>query len=256
MSKVRVEILHKVLQAISKKTGLVPSMKNLNTISERIHGVGDSYLYKKIQSQISKRKKNEYIGLRTDQLDCVAHFLGYDDFNSLTSILQRKEDPQLTSLTGSYYSYVRRNAKDVTVFRSPVRIWKEKDRRVCFELKGPSQVFTGEVQKRHGCLFVLMEAKGGKTFYHVYKIGERIAPAVLQGIFAGVSTAFDPIGGRVVLVRTEEPYASLANKSLGLGELKKSRLPGEKELSVYFRDYLNNNVAPNRASTFGVADLE
>ena len=256
MGKVRVDILDKVLNAISKKTGLMPSMKNLNAISEQIPGVSDNYLYKKIYSQISKKKKNEYVGLRSDQLNHVALFLGYEDFGSLSSALEHKDDPQNLSLVGNYYSYGRRNAEKLTVLRSPARIWKGRDGTFWFELKGHSQVFTGEIKKRHGCLFILIESKGGKAFFHVYKIGERISPTVLQGTFSGVSTAFDPIGGRVVLIRAETPYASLVNASLDESALKKSRIPGEKQLKVYFEGYLNNNLSPNRASAFDIADLE
>jgi len=256
MSKVRVDILDRVLKAISKKTGLMPSMKNLNAISEQIPGVSDNYLYKKIHSQISKKKTSEFIGLRTDQLNCVAQFLGYEDFRSLSSALERKDDPQLFSLVGNYYSYVRRNAEKLTVLRSPVTIWKANDGIFWFELKGPSQAFTGEIKKRHGCLFILIESKGGKAFFHVYKIGERASPAVLQGTFSGVSTAFDPIGGRAVLIRAEQPYTSLVNASLDGNTLKKSRIAGEKQLKAYFEEYLNNNVSPNRASAFDIADLE
>lgn len=255
MNKVKVDHLLKMLDALSVKTGRTLSQKNLKFMAEQIEGVGDDYLYKKIYNPSKKLRKTDMIGLRADQLDYVARYLGYDNFRTLSQIFDRKEDPQLESLVGNYYSYVRRNAEPATVLRSPVRIFKNKEGTINFELKGPGQVFTGKVENRHGCLFILMEAKGGKAFHHVYKVGERRSPIVLQGIFSGVSTAFDPIGGRAVLIRNNGASASMTNASIRLSELKKSSLMGERNLAGYFREYTNNNVAPNRSATFDEYDL-
>jgi hypothetical protein len=256
MGKVKVDHLHKLLYALHKKTGLELSIKNLQTISEEIKGIGSDYLYWKIQYKIKGRKKNDVIGLRTTQLDHIARYLAYEDFQNFVAVHEVDDDPQLRSLIGSYYSYVRRNSEEEGyILRSPVKIEQRADGKVEFQLKGPSYTFKGELYSKHGCVFVLMKADEGKVFHHVYKIGERQSPVVLQGVFSGVSTAFDPIGGRTVLVRTDEPYASLKNASLSVNTLRKSKLAVEKRLAIYFKDYANNNVAPKRSSTFGIGDL-
>lgn len=256
-NKVRVGELRKILQALEEKSGLPLSQKSLQIIGEEIEKIGDGYLYKKIYNPIQKLKANEFVGLRLDQLNRVARYLGFDDFRSFSLSLKEKVDPQLSSLLGNYYSYVRRNSLEGegVVFRSPVQILKKKDGEILMELKGPSQTFSGVIKNRRGCLFILLEAKEGKAFYHVYKIGERRSPHVMQGVFSGVSTAFDPIGGRVVLIRTDDEFSSLTNASLDISALKKSWREGEKKLAGYFKEYLNNNVAPNRSASFGLGDL-
>ena len=257
MNKVRVSQLHKLLRALSVKTGQVLSQKTLRTISEQIDGIGDDYLYKKIYNPIQHRRKNEMMALRSDQLNCVARYLGHVDFASFVTNLAYQRDDQLISLIGSYYCYVRSNAVEgeSILFRSPVRIWEGKDKKVWFELKGPSQQYHGEIRNRDGCIFVLMESESGKCFHHVYKVGKRNRPQVIQGTFSGVSTAFDPIGGRVVLVRQEVPYPALINDRLDLQVLARSPELLDQKLAKYFRYYENNNVVPNRSSSFGLEDL-
>lgn len=195
--------------------------------------------------------------MREDQLNSVARFLGFDDFKGFLADLEDKKDPQLLSLIGNYYSYVRMNThdEDGLVLRSPVRIFKKKDGKIWLELKGASHTFSGEVKNRGGCLYILLEAKEGKAFHHVYKVGNRKSPKVLQGIFSGVTTAFDPIGGRVVLIWSETEYEALTTAKLEIETLKKSTITGESKLAAYFRDYLNNNLKPNRSASFGIEDL-
>lgn len=256
-NKVRVSDLRRMLQVLSEKFELPLTQKNLQIIGENIKGITDGYLYKKIYNPIQKLNANQSLGLRETQLDAIAKHLGFKSFMSFASSVEQKENPQLQSLLGNYYSYVRGNKMEGEglVFRSPVQILKKKNGEIWLELKGPSQTFSGLMKSRHGCLFILLEAKAGKTFHHVYKLGERKSPMVLQGVFSGVSTAFDPIGGRVVLIRTEDEFNSLSNASLEIKALKKSALEGEKKLAGYFKEYLNNNVAPNRSASFGFEDL-
>lgn len=254
MAKVKVDHLQRLLQALSEKTRLELSVKDLQTISDEIGYRNSDYLYKKIYIPIQNKRKNETIGLHTSLLDKAAQYLKYNDFRNFVERVDQG-DPQLMSLVGNYYSYVRRNSDEGYILRSPVKIEVRKDGKIEFQLKGPTYTFKGEIYSKHGCIFILMKADEGKMFHHIYKVGERQSPFVLQGVFSGVSTAFDPIGGRAVLVRTEEPYASLKNASLSVGVLRKSKLPVEKRLAIYFKDYANNNIAPKRSSTFGIDDL-
>lgn len=255
MGKVKVEHLQRLLQALSEKTKLELSVKDLKSISVEVGYTNIDYLYKKVYIPIQKKRKNETIGLNTSLLDMAAQYLKYKDFRGFVESIDLG-DPQVTSLIGSYYCYVRRNSEaEGYILRSPVKIEQRKDGKIEFQLKGPSYTFKGEVYSRHGCLFILMKADEGKVFHHIYKIGERKSPSLMQGVFSGVSTAFDPIGGRTVLMRTEEPYNSLKNASLSVSALSKSKLRPDKKLAAYFKDYANNNIAPNRSSTFDIEDL-
>lgn len=255
MGNVKVEHLQRLLLALSEKTRLELSVKDLKSISVEVGYTNIDYLYKKIYIPIQKKRKNDTIGLHTSLLDKAAQYLKYKDFRTFVESVDQG-DPQIMSLIGNYYSYVRRNSeKEKYILRSPVRIEQRKDGKVEFQLKGPAYTFRGELYSKKGCIFILMKADEGKVFHHIYKIGDRQTPSVMQGVFSGVSTAFDPIGGRTVLVRTEEPYTSLKNASLSVNELRKSKMAVEKRLAIYFKDYSNNNIAPNRSSTFGVGDL-
>jgi len=245
--------LEQLLDALSKKTGQRLDRTGLREISERVN-IGSSYLYKYISLELPKKKKGDTLNLRDAHLDKAADFLGFKNYKDFIQSLEEPSDPLLLKCIGSYYSYVRRNAEKSVVLRSPVRVWRDKG-KILFELKGPSQIFTGEVHLKHGCLFILMEAKGGKAFHHIYKIGKREQPNVLQGVFSGVSTAFDPIGGRAVLIRTDAPYISMKNATIDIPALKKSKQLEERRLAEYFKEYINNNIAPEKSYTFGLDDL-
>lgn len=256
MSKVSVRHLRELLNHIAAKNGDVTlTKKNLQTIAEEITGIGGDYLYTKIKNPIKKLKDSDSIGLRDDQLDLVAKYVGYATFTDFVKSLSKTTDNQLDSLVGNYYCYVRMNALETVVLRSPIRISKTNDGTFLFELKGKLNVFSGEIENRHGCLFILMRANDGKEFHHVYKIGTRKKPNVLQGIFSGVSTAFDPIGGRVILIHTDESYTSLSNQRINYDSLRKSKDSDEKKLAIYFKEYAKNNLASNKARTFGIDDL-
>lgn len=258
--KVSIAHLHILLKKLCLKTNLSLSRRNLQIIGGMINDNGgkvfsENYLYKNIHDIIKDKNETEEIGLREDQLNRIAAFLGFTDFRSFINSLTHK-DSQLSSLVGNYYSYVRRNAEPPMLFRSPVRIWEETDGKVLYSLKGPSHVFTGEVKCRLGCLFVLMESEEGKAFLHVYRIGIATTPHVLQGTFSGISTALNPIGGRTVLIRMEQAYESLSGEGLLISDLKKSKALDERKLAIYFNEYNNNNVKPNIPATFGLDDLE
>jgi len=251
--KVKIKHLRVMLEELCKKADQPNDLKGLQIIAEEI-GLKDLYLYK-IQNRIEKKRNDqEELKFHGKLLDKIAKFLKFKNFRTFVDGLERGLESQLISCEGSYYSYVRRNAVVGVLFRSPVRIWTEVN-NVRFELRGPSLVYQGTIQLRHGCLFIQMESKEGKAFYHVYKIGKRESPKVLQGTFSGVSTAFDPIGGRAILMRVDEPYNSLENAALKITDIKKSKSLNERRLADYFKDYANNNVSPNKSYSFDLSDL-
>jgi hypothetical protein len=253
--KVKAYTIRKILDRISEKTGFTQDFTGFKEMTDEIGLKNPDYLYKKMHSPIQNTRDKDEIGLGRLQLNIISEYLGFNSFYELEGNINTKINPQLSGVIGSYYCYVRSNLeKQGVVFRSPVRIF-EKGRAIHFELKGPSNTFKGEISLRSGCLFVLMTSKEGKAFHHVYKIGNRPDPRVLQGTFSGVSTAFDPIGGRTVLIRQQENFSDLSNRRSDISVLKKSNQLEERLLASYFREYTNNNVGPNKSTGFNLDDL-
>ena len=253
--KTKVKYAVALLDAVCEKTGLTKDHSGLREISLKIgKSMREDYLYKSILDRIKKKKPTDFIGLGMNQLNTISNYLGYKNFDEFVLFVDHPIDSQLLSCVGNYYSYVRRNTEESALLKSPVRI-SVRDRKVIFELRGPKWIYVGEPHIANGCLFILMRAKGGKTFCHVYKIGTRESPDVLQGTFAGASTAFDPIGGTTVLAKCEEEFSKMKPEELVVKNVIRTGSQLEKRLSLYFKRKDGNNLNPVRAITFTVADL-
>ncbi len=252
---VEIRLLKKTMEMLSIKSGHSLDHAGLKKISLMIFGPGEGrYLYHNIHHRIKSGDDGDSIGLQEFHLNEIAKFLGYNSFNEFKQQIEIPADPVLTALHGSYYCYVRASHQEGYILRSPVNI-SSKDGRTWLQLQGKSYVFEGEVVLRQGCLFILMESAEGKSFYHVYRIGTRKSPEVLQGVFAGVSTAFDPIGGRTVLVRQQECFESLSNAKMRISDLYDSDVKNDKILAAYFREYPGNNLSTKKAVGFSWEDL-
>jgi hypothetical protein len=252
--KVDVHALREMLQALAVKTGKSLDHTGLNEISEMIDGLGTNYLYKKIDQQIKNRADQEMIGVGPFQVNRILNFLGFNSLDAFQEHIANPISDQLMSLIGNYYSYVRANHTEGIVLRSPVRIYKGESNLI-FELRGKDQVYKGDITLSEGCLFILMKSGQGKYFHHVYKVGVRKNPLVLQGVFSGVSTAFDPIGGRTVLIRQSLSFEDLNNRKEKAEEMISSSQVEENRVGKYFKDYCNNNLSPFKSSDFGYDDL-
>ena len=253
--KIKVRHLDRLLFMLSEKTKEPIDRAGLRNMASGIEGISEDYLYKKIFYEIGDLNKDDELSLRDAQLNSIARFLGFKNIYRLLFSFESPVDEQLQSLVGNYYIFVRQNSIKGLIFQSPVEI-QESEGKFFLRLKGPSWTYEGDLKIKHGCLFVLLASPEYKTFYHIYKIGTRRDPKVIQGIFSGVSTAFDPIGGRAVLIKVNEPFATLKNKAFSADELAESGLPENKMLAAYFRDYPRNNLSINRVVSFGIEDLE
>lgn len=247
--------LDAVIERLSAQTHQPKTHKGFKEMAA-IVGVSENYIYKNIfrAANQARRSKAGTVTLQDANLDMIAKHLGFSSFASFIKDVDKPMDSVLAGMEGNYYCYVRRNSKETVVMRSPVCIIR-KSTDMLWELAGPLQQYRGVVRLHNGCLFVLMESANGKVIHHIYKIGARQKPAVLQGVFSGVSTVFDPIGGRVVLVRVEEPWEELTTKELTPADLSKSTFPWEQSLVQYFGTYHNNNLLTNKSTTFTHADL-
>lgn len=254
--KVNVHHIDHLLDLLAAKTKQALDFKGFVAISEQIAGISEKYLYENLYREKEKAKKigQSTINLHSSRLDIIAQFLGYKNYRVFTEQLDEPLDKVLLELVGGYYSYVRRSDGEGVLFRSPVEI-TEGDGKIWLNLKGPKWNYKGIVEFENGCLFILLRSEGGKMIHHVYKIGTREKPAVLQGIFSGVSTAFDPIGGRAILIRCDVEFTKLKNAELKVNELKKSKQIQERKLAEFFSTRENNNLTINRVVTFGIDDL-
>jgi hypothetical protein len=252
--KLDVFTIGKLLESLSLKTGKTLDHAGLNEISEMIPGMNSEYLYKKLLQEIRTKKGHELHGVGSYQLNQILTFLGFKSLAAFREHLKNPVNERLLGLIGIYYSYVRANHQQGVVLRSPVRIY-EHEVAVFFELKGNHYSYNGEISERDGCMFVLMKSMEGKSFHHVYKIGTVRQPKVLQGVFSGVSSAFDPIGGRALLIRQDEPYERLSNRKEKIELMLDSGSVEDFSVATYFKDYCNNNVSPGKSSDFGFDDL-
>ncbi len=253
--KIQVHHLHRLLFLLSEKTREPIDRAGLRNMATVVGGIGEDYLYKKIYYEIRNLDDDNILSLRDAQLNSIARFLGFRNISTLISSFETPDDEQLKSLVGNYYMYIRQNSNKGLVFQSPVQI-QESDSAYVLTLKGPTWTYEGGLRIRHGCLFILMTSAEDKSFYHIYKIGTRRQPQVIQGIFSGVSTAFDPIGGRAVLLRVDQPFTSLKNQAFSNEELSASSQPELQTLAVYFRRYDENNLSIKKVVSFGLEDLE
>lgn len=253
--KIKVRHLDRMLFFLSEKTNESLDHAGLRNMASQIGGIGEDYLYKKIFYVIRDMKKDQWLSLRDAQLNSVARFIGFKNIQAFLLSLEAPRDEQLKSLVGKYHIYVRQNSARGLIFQSPVEIL-ESDEKFTLRLNGPSWVYEGDLKIKHGCLFVLLASPENKSFYHIYKIGTRRDPKVIQGIFSGVSTAFDPIGGRVVLIKINGHSVNTENKAYSLSELCHSSIPENKMLAKYFKDYSKNNLSINKVVSFGIEDLE
>lgn len=253
--KIKVRLLERLLFMLSEKTKEPLDRAGLRNIASAIGGLGEDYLYKKIFYEIRNLDKDDTLSLRDAQLNSLARFLGHQNIQTLIASLEIPVDEQLQSLVGNYYIYMRQNSQKGLVFQSPVEI-RESEGRFVLRLNGPSWIYEGALTIKHGCLFVLLVSQEHKSFYHIYKIGTRRNPFVIQGIFSGVSTAFDPIGGRTVLMRVNQDLDKLSNQAYTNQELGQSPEREKKILAAYFRDYSRNNLSINKVIGFGIEDLE
>jgi len=258
--RVRIAHLDKLMEMLVKKTKQPLTQKGYERMSDALggeHVIRKAYLYANISLEKDKARARgeEEIDLQISKLDLIAEYVGYSSYRQFTEQIDRPPDPVLLSCVGNYYSYVRKNDVQGVVLQSPVQI-HEADGKVWFELKGPSWMYKGEVKLVHGCLFVLMESEGGKMIHHIYKIGVRKKPRVLQGIFSGVSTTFDPIGGRAVLIRCEDKFNRMANAALTIEALKVSDDTVLRNVGSYFSERAGNNIEINSVGmSFEPGDL-
>ncbi|MDN5205622.1 hypothetical protein QQ008_29830 [Fulvivirgaceae bacterium BMA10] len=219
--------------------------------------ITEDYLYKNLYrpSKNSLKDGDQTISANQGYLNSICRSIGFRNFEQFQSTLSSPIHPILKSCESGWYCYVRRNTKESVIYQSPVRIY-EGDHKMHFELKGPSQRYKGHIRLKNDCLFCNFSADNEKEFLHIYRIGSREKPKVLTGVFAGISTAGFPIGGRVVLIREEVPFGELKNRQFSIAEAQNMEEMRYKKLSKFFQSYEDNNLRIENPITFDLDDLE
>lgn len=258
MKKCRVDLVLQLLEELSIKTKQPLDRAGFIKIADQLDddNINERYLYKTLYLTFRKHNQNGITeaNLQPLKIDAICVFLGYINYEHYVRKKSKVHDPVLQHAVGAYMCYVRRNTIDGVVLCSPARIILH-DEKFRFELKGPKRNYGGEVLHRHGCLFISFEAPGGKAFQHIYKIGRSESPDVLQGIFSGVSTTFEPIGGRVLLIRKEATFETLKNVQHTVKDMSKSKQLSERRVAEYFKEYDGNNLSIGKVVASTIDDL-
>ncbi len=253
--KYQAKHLRILLDRLSKATGESLDYHGLGQISSEVgNGISQGYLYYSLERKLTHIADDlETLKLAPDKIETLVRFLGYENFNEFRESVERPMDTVLVGLEGTYYLYVRKNSTAGAVLRSPAKIEKEKN-ELFLALKGADRLYRGSIEMSNGCITCLMKT-ADKAFYHVYRVGKRNSPKVVQGIFAGVSSAFDPIGGRCLLVRQNESFDELSIEKLRTEELIESEQADLYAVGKYFNNFEDNNLRTHKAVGFDFDDL-
>jgi hypothetical protein len=251
--EVPIDHLDHMFDLLCKKLDVLLDKGGFMTMAQNIKGIDNRYVRDKLHSKMvhSRANGSVSINLNLGKLDLIAQYLDYENFIDFQDSL--KINPNLLSFIGTYYSYVRKNDENNEVLRSPVII-KKKGNRVILFLQGKDRDFEGNLEYMEGCLFCLMKSND-KTFHHVYKVGKAKNPTVVQGVFSGVSSANNPIGGRCILIKQVMAFDQLQNEKIAIERLVSSSHSDEQKIGQYFEQYEANNLSINTPSGFDIDDL-
>ena len=253
MKKYPSKVVGQLIEAIARATHEDLTFKGFQAMELKVGGsIGEKYLYKKYD-EVAKRPAG-MISIQRSRLDDLLGFLGFDDLSAFQNAIAHPISELLRSCEGSWYCHVRQNSKNGTLYLSPVNIYPQQGKMMYF-LAGPHQVYTGELKLKNQVLCALIEGSNGKQFHHVFKIGNRHRPNVLQGIFSGVSTSGNPIGGRVVLRRSNEAYESLKGGKFSIKSLISSPEEDQQRIGRYFESFEKNNLRIEQVDTYELDDL-
>lgn len=213
--------------------------------------LSDEYLYRKLFRPTERGE--EILKLNPAILNNIAQAIGFKSYAHFLKVSDPMSNPTIQNSIGVWYSYVRCNSGQPYVYRAPVKIFEEK-REVLMEMKGPVRKFSGHVHAMGECLRCNLLSEN-KSISLVLKAGIAAQPKVLQGVFAGVSTAGDPIAGREILIRQDAEYDTLENERILIDNLIADDDRERKSVGTYFYNKESNIIKGGRASTFGLDDL-
>lgn len=251
--KIKTSEVLALFQLLSQKAGQPNDYKGLEIISYEIGNlVSHRYLYDKLY-EANKGNKEE-VTILDSKLQTLLDYLGFINYNDFKIFLKNPIHDVVKSCEGTWINYVRQNSSNGYVLASPVNI-SVIGQKMSLLLKGPSFDYSGFIELNNGCLFCHFNNENGKQFHHVYKIGNRKFPDVLQGVFSGISTSNEPIAGRTLLVKTEGVFDEIKNEKFTIKELLISEEESNQAIGTYLESFTDNNIAINRVISYGIEDL-
>ncbi len=258
----QVKTILKLMQALSELTKFRltnASLKEMHIfLSNKYKDLPfrEDYLFKQVLNAARNKEKEGQTTINLNETN-IEFLIGILDYENLDDFEKRYGKPNHHSIevcAGTWYSYVRCNSGNPDVLRSPVRIF-ETGKDVQIELKGPVRKFTGTLTWETNCLYSLLESSSGKKLQLVFRSSEINKPNMLQGVFAGVSAAAEPIAGRELLIRQDVPFDELTNAKIPVDDLLESKDIAMRRIGNYFSEAASTILKAGPSVNFTTDDL-
>ena len=254
---VQIRSVNNLLRMVSQKTKQSMDYTGWGIASMHINKflgkeiITQRYLHENLFLRCLKDQPEAHAKISLEKLDLIASFLGYEDFfdfeNNQYPMLKKEEK----SLIGNWYSITRCNTSKTHLLISPLEV-KGKNGSLHFSLKGKTRVFSGLAALRTGVLSVTLQ-EDDKIIYWILKTGIFIEPKLIQGVFASISSAGDPICGRKIIMKTEIHYSKMKNYRLSFENAKELDWISNK-IVQYFENHQNGYVKVLDSASFNLDD--
>lgn len=213
--------------------------------------ISQTYLYDTYRS-IEKAIKggNKPVRMYTQKLDTIAKAIGYSRFSEFLKGHLVEINPILKGCEGNWWHFIRAYSGEYIV-KAPVKISHEEN-RMKIELKGRELFYKGSIELRSGNLFCNLDTGNHKILFIVLKIGTIRNPILMQGTFAGISSATNPVGGKLILLRENKlEFSNMNWEKMELGTAKIDR-----RILRYFKTYESNCLTIEKVNTCDFGDIE
>lgn len=246
-----------LLQEVSRKSGYSLDGKGFMQMESLFsNGITQRYLKEQLYEKAMREDDPSPFRPRINNLDTIAKYLNYADFNAF----ERAQTPaapalsrQAESLVGNYWSIVRCNSGQPDLLISSVSI-KIDNNQLVASLQSPVRLFEGPVDFLGDNVFITLDTAPHKRLHVVLKIGNAIAPKVIQGVFSGINSGGMPIAGRELFVRQDFKEAEgIAAGRVPLASFASH--PVLHPLATYFAEFSHNNLRIKPSSRFDWTDL-
>ena len=221
--------------------------------------IGARYIYNSIFMLLDK--EGDIISLNKSYVDIIARYAGFKDYDDFRRSLHPEknvtEHELLKRCGGVWKSYARTNSGRRQLLVAPLHIFQE-GAKMKIQMRGNrNTLYESELTSMGACLRCTLggKEKDTKQIYMVMRLGIEEKPKVLMGIFAGMSTGGEPIGGREVWVREEDgvTFDSLNHQRINMDNEEAKDL--HPNILHYFDSKEKNCWKATSPSTFDIEDL-
>jgi hypothetical protein len=203
---VKAKFVFALLQELREKVSTDLDYAGFGLMEEYLENdeISQKYLddiHRKVTRAIEKNEM--HVGVKRTKMNEIAIGLGYKNFLEFEMVLTKPIDPILKNCIGKWWSLVRGNTGDV-ILKAPVKIKADQENNIVMTLTGEKNKFTGKIKASAGSIFCDLESGKEKKLRIILKGNVNPESRVLQGIFSGISSTGDPMGGREILIRETE----------------------------------------------------